>query len=407
MDTTEFDYEDLHGAGITVPSGQVARTAVWTTHLSDTERLTDMWAEDYLRDRLAQVPADSPWYGPLARHWARRAVQSARKRAHVWEDYAQALTDSMDAVALPGALMLSAIEYDRTATRPTSAQVIAASTRPMGRNGWSLKLEHDGTTLLHACGLPATRPDVWVKDLGTHVTRRDRVAYSGEDRYEQPQPCRYGVNGLQPSVEYTETGTAEYLTTVQHDGSRWYPRTERHPVVRRIYVPRLAETGRDIPNPWPRPGAPRFVRETVITMSLHSVRTDWETSPVADDGTRRGWRGHRRITWTAARRNAENRKRAARRAQRAQAGATAARGPVVGPWSMSGRSLPAAITRLDLGARVATVEGILRTAAAGATVDLGAVSVVVLDGSHVEHAGRAFPVREYARRFAIAEHLRG
>lgn len=395
MELTFSEVQDLRSAGVTIPTGKVVRSARWVTLLSDSDRLADLLAAEYVTARLDQVPADASYRSAIARHWTRRAVAWSREQVARWDAYADDLTAAQAPVMLPGQVVRWAANVEQTATRPTAAQVIAASTNPMGRSSWSLALEHLGTELLHAAGLPATRPDVWAVRHHTHVTRPDAVAYHGTARYTLPQPCRYGRSGHQPAVEYREDGTAELLTSSAR------ATLARRAVVVTEYAPRVV---REHPR---TPGTdPRFVDVWAVRESLVGRRTEYVIDRLADDGTRHGWRGHRRITWTAAPKRGRSAKRdAARskaRAKRTKVGATGTRGPVVGPWSMSARSLPVAITRRELADQVTALESILRTSAAGGRVTFGPVVVDVIDGSHVAYRDHAYPIREWARRAALA-----
>ncbi len=369
-----LDPKELEATGVSIPSGQVARTAQWVTLLSDTERHIDMVATEYLTSRLARVPADSTLRDPLARHWARRAVSSARVAVAAWEDHADALTARHERAALENGIP----PESSTHTAPLPAQVVAASVDPMGLHRWSLALEHAGTAWLHAFGLPATRPDVLPKGKFRHVCSSDRVAYRGVDRFEPAQPCRYGKSGHLPAVEFALPlvagwTLAEYLTKDMSAVSAvWHPAT----------LEERDELGR-----------------------LIGRRVEWSRVALPDNGTRVGWRGLRRITWeNAPRARGIDRKREARRgaARRERASVTTAtRGPAVGPWSMSDRSLPAAVTRLNLGDMVALLDATLR-AAQGQIFNLGTVEVSVIGPAEVRANDRTYPIREVARRAALA-----
>lgn len=231
-------------------------------------------------------------------------------------------------------------------TLPAANVRIAASCDPMSAHPWSLELEHLATQFLHAHGERGPRPDVWSRRHGSHVARPDRVAFRGVARYAPPQPCRYGKAGNEPAA-----------------------------------LGNLA---------------------TKVT-ELLTVRTGGEGR------TRVAWRGHRRFTLTLSERVSTERTeaRAKARKARAEVAAVGKRGPAVGPWALSPRSLPAAVERdLEVAALAERIEQVLRSAHAGDTFDLigadATVTVIDRGAATVEYSDTAWPIREWSRRAALA-----
>lgn len=353
---TQFDYGEAMQTGLRIPTGQVVRSAGWIYLLSDDDRLTDMLAAEWFTAHAAELPADVSSGSVQARWSARRAIRAARRQVDAWNVHAAEL-DTLRPVHGPTVPVDSVIEQPQTAT---ADMVIAASCNPMGQARWSLALEHAGTAMLKAHGLPATRPDVWSRRHGQHVTRPDRVAFRGTARYTLPQPVRYGRSGMQEAATFTD------------------PRTLHHHVVT------------DVPA-WQ-------------TFSVAELLTA-DASPDRTSDVRHGWRGHRRITWKVASRTTDRHPaRATARAARAATGATGKRGKAQGPWSLAVRSLPRAIARdTDAAARAAALESLLRTAAADGVLTFGTVTVTVVGNAEaIAHDGRAWPVREWCQRAALA-----
>jgi hypothetical protein len=238
----------------------------------------------------------------------------------------------------------------------TPAATLAASVDPMGAHRASLAIEHAATRFLAAHGEHLPRPDVWSRRHHAHVTRPDVVAFKGLPRYELPQPCRYGRTGAHAAVE---------------------------------------------------------TRRAVRLVGL-SDTPEWQTVDVAEylttlpgEGlTRQAWRGHRRITLTLrgkTRGAAEQATRAAAKAARAMVTGAGARGPAVDPFDRSAATLAAACKARNLSHVVTTLESIVRTSTDGATLTFGPVTVTVMGAAQVITAqGRAYPVREWARRAALA-----
>lgn len=231
-------------------------------------------------------------------------------------------------------------------TLPAAHVRIAASCDPMSAHPWSLELEHLATQFLHAHGERGPRPDVWSRRHGSHVARPDRVAFRGVARFALPQPCRYGKCGNEPAA-----------------------------------MGNLA---------------------TKVT-ELLTVRTGGEGR------TRVAWRGHRRFTLTLSERVSAERAeaRAKARKARAEVAAVGKRGPAVGPWALSPRSLPAAVERdLDVAALAERIEQVLRSAHAGDAFGLigadATVTVIDRGAATVEYADTAWPIREWSRRAALA-----
>lgn len=242
---------------------------------------------------------------------------------------------------------------------PDPNVVIGASLDPMARHPWSLRLEHAATAFLAAHGDHLPRPDVYVPKHGRYVTRADVVAFRGLPRYERPQPCRYGRTGNLPAVEHRDIVRQGQVT----DTTEWQAVT-------------VAE---------------------YLTTDLTFVHPT----------ERRGWRGHRRITWSLAPRKARGDgatlKRKARKAQRDAAGVTGKRGRAATPWAMSERSLPRAVITAGATERAAILEDVLRTSADGATVTFGDVRVTIMGAAQVvDDQHGAYPVREWCRRAALA-----
>ena len=229
---------------------------------------------------------------------------------------------------------------------PAANVRVAASCDPMSAHPWSLELEHLATQFLHAHGERGPRPDVWSRRHGSHVARPDRVAFRGVARYALPQPCRYGKVGNEPAaLGNLQTRVTELLT----------------------------------------------------------VRTGGEGH------TRVAWRGHRKFTFVLAARRSEEevQARVKARAERTAAKAVGKRGPARSPWSLSPRSLPAAIKRdVNVAALAERIEQVLRSAHAGDTFGLigadATVSVIDRGASEVMFSDTAWPIREWSQRAALA-----
>ena len=257
----------------------------------------------------------------------------------------------------------------REYVRPSSDQVIIASRNPMGIASWSLALEHAATQFLHAHGVRTTsRPDVWSRRHNTHLAMADPVAYKGQIRYASPQPCRYGKLSNEPAEA---TRDAVRLVDVS-DTPEWRP----------VSVTELLVT-------------PRYV---VVNGAL-----------VLNNGrVRKSWRGHRSIVVRLA--ESSQRKgaivRASKRAQAVSALKVGKRGPAVDPWNLSPRSLPAAVKRSEATADLALrLESIFRTSTYGASLTMSDGTTVTLTDvslSTAQYRDHAMPVRELARRAALA-----
>lgn len=243
---------------------------------------------------------------------------------------------------------------------PAANVRLAASRDPMAAHPWSLQLEHLATQYLHAHAERGPRPDVWSRRHGSHVARPDRVAFRGVARFALPQPCRYGKCGNEPAA-------------VTRDAVR------------------LADMS-DTPN-W----------STVPVTEYLTVRTG------GTGRTRVAWRGHRQITLTLSDRVSVERRasRSKARKARVEAAAVGKRGPAVGPWSLSPRSLPAAVKRDAAVASLADrIEQVLRSAHQGDSFDLigddATVTVIDRGASEVLFRDTAWPLRDWARRAALA-----
>lgn len=270
-----------------------------------------------------------------------------RLPVHEVEALVHRIADQCDAFEMPGADV-----------------VIATSLDPMAVTRWSLMLEHMGTEILHAYGMPATRPDVLPKGKARRVVRTDPVAHTGQVRYALPRACRYGAIGKLPGSEERTR-----VVTFTADG---------------------------------------------VPMTTHEALTELRTTLAkASDGSRRGWVGFRPYVFVPAPRKAGRKATARRKADRAaraeRNAATRAesgngsRGPAVTPWARSTRSLAAAVATAGASDVVTYAESILRTSADGASVTLGPCTVVVhLQAEVVDHGGRAYPIREWCRRAALA-----
>lgn len=239
-------------------------------------------------------------------------------------------------------------------------QVIATSCEPMGAHPWSLAREHLGTQFLHAHAERGPRPDVWSRRHGSHVARPDRVAFRGVARFALPQPCRYGRCGNEPAA-------------ITRDAVR------------------LVDVS-DVPN-W----------QAVAVTELLTVRTGGEGR------TRVAWRGHRQITLTLSERVSAERAalRSKARKARVEVAAVGKRGPAVGPWYLSPRSLPAAVKRdVKVASLADRIEQVLRSAHQGDTFDLigddATVTVIDRGASEVLFRDTAWPLRDWARRAALA-----
>ena len=360
LDTPE-ERAALARTGVTIPSGQVARTARWVYNYGPHDALVDYLARGWFESRLPLVPADTSIVsGDLAarlcRSLARTAVRRAAGLAHDYEQHADSLSAAYSAVAP----MCDRPTLAETLARPTDRQVMHASANPMGAHGWSLALEHAGTALLAHAGLPSTRPDVWVRAKRTHVTRPDSVAFRGTARYQRPAPCRYGKSGLQAAIEYRP----DWQFAVSAAGE--------------VSV---------VAGPW--------------SIAEHLTALARRDTP--DNGTRYGFRGHRLITWQASTRMSQARKTERAAARLARPAASATRGPKVGPWSMTERAARRAVDARNLTALVGSIESAIRLAN-GPDVTFADGTSVRIDGPSqvIDTTGRAFPVREYARRLALA-----
>lgn len=244
---------------------------------------------------------------------------------------------------------------------PTSAAVWQASIEPQRGHRWSLALEAAGTYLLHNAGQSAERPDVWSKRHRRFLAKPDRSAFKGTARYVLPQPCRYGA----------QRGHAAWVESPS-----------------RIWQAGAA-------------GVEPLMVQAGLTMLGGPVGTR--------AATRQAWRGHQRVTLVIGKRAraAQQRKRQAEsaetRAARLERGAVGKRGPARSPWSLAPRSLPAAAA--PVADQVATLEGVLRTSTDGAVITFAdGTSVTVLGAAqvHDDKRGRAYPVREWSRRAALA-----
>lgn len=388
---SETERADLARIGVSVPTGVMVKSARWGFQYGARDELIDLLARDWFVGKVALLPADvTPFSGDLAarlcRSVARTAVARATKLATDWEAYADLLTARANVVAP----MVNRPTLAETMVPATERQIMFASSNPMGYARWSMALEHEGSGLLRAMNLPATRPDVWNAAKRTHVARPDSVAYRGQTRFARPTPCRYGKSGHQAAVEYVEANVwavtgdaeisaradtwshAELLTMLTRN------RTARYPVA--------IEARDDIGK-------------------LISRRTEYCSVKLPDNGLRRGFRGHRAIEWATAPRVSRKRStaRVAARAARSAVGATSARGRSVGPWSIAERSLPRAIAARDLTATVTAIETMIRMATDHmVTFPNGTVVTISGPSQVVTATGRAYPVREYSRRAALA-----
>jgi hypothetical protein len=381
-----MDIQELEQAGVTVRTGMVVRSAEWVYLMSDDDRLVDLLARDAMTARMATMAADTAATDTAARWAASRAVQSARKTVAEWNAYAAEIDAAMPVHGPVVPVAFFAPDLDQAGTA-TAAQVMAATTDPMGRADWSLRLEHAGTGILRANGLPATRPDVWSRRHGQHVTRPDRVAFRGVARYVIPQPVRYGRSGREDAVTYRPPVVLHHHVVSDVPAWQLFTRADLLTTSRRPVGPMVATVTDDRDN----------------TGRLVGRRVTWERAKVRDDGRRHGWRGHTHTTWTVAVRG-DGYARAAARAERATAGAIGKRGAARGPWSLAARSLPRAMARDTVAAdRARTLESILRTAASDAVLTFGTVTVTVVGNAEaIAHDGRAWPVREWTQRAALA-----
>lgn len=307
--------------------------------------------------RLARVKGDIS-RGAIVGARARRALRIAEHAVTVAER--QTNTTNYAADEGDGSCIDPLLDYATRAAadsfaRPTSDQVIVASCNPMGATSWSLHLENMATRLLHAHGIrTAPRPDVWSKRHGTHLATADRVAFKGTARYALPQPCRYGALGNEPA----ELGNLETRAT-----------------------------------------------ELLTTPSRHLVAGQW----VANTGkVRTAFRGHRKVLVSLA--ETSQRKsatvRALKRAAAVAGSKVGKRGPAVGPWNLSPRSLPVAIKRdLAIAAMAERIEAVMRTSCFGASLTFSDGMVAMMSDVSLSTCvvrDVAMPVRELSRRAALA-----
>lgn len=216
-------------------------------------------------------------------------------------------------------------------------------------------------------------PDTWsVRDRRYH-SRADRVAFKGLPRFALPSPVRYERAVTDRTAR---EGNRDMLTT----RAAWHTYCQCGHARAALPVARAA----------------RFLRATGHTAAaaravrkVRAHRSRCHCAPV-------GWVGHTRTVFALTVRA----NRAATATARAATGATGTRGTARTPWTLSARSLPRAAERVA--PVVTALESILRTAAIGATLTLGTVTVTVLDGATVTYGDRTYPVREWARRAALA-----
>lgn len=392
QDVSETERADLARIGVSVPTGIAVKGSRWIFTMGDRDRLIDVLARDWFVGKVALLPADvSPvatgdLAARLCRSLARTAVARAIRLADDWASYADVLTARHNAVGP----MFDRPTLVETLAPATPRQVMHASVNPMGYARWSMGLEHAGSQLLRAMNLPASRPDVWNAARRTHVARPDSVAYRGQARFVRPAPCRYGKNGLQAACEYVPATIwqADSQGDVTARADTW-SHAELLTAMGRQATARHAVT----------------LEERDSQGRLIGRRTAYGTVRLPDDGTRRGWRGHRAVTWQAAPRQSSARTlaRQAARAARATAGATAARGPAVGPWSASTHNLARVVRTRGLEAAVTALEAALRAANDHSLVTFADGTQVTISGPGEVLAGdRAYGVREYARRAALA-----
>jgi len=327
--------------GHSIRTAQVLRTATWETLPGAALRKSTTLPRSFTRGR-----SGNRWT-----HTALSIGQAGNALQSFANEYAPTAAERRMARVMHGRTL---------AAFPAANVVIGASVDPMARHPWSLALEHAGTAFLALHGEHATRPDVWSVRHGRFVPRPDDVAFRGTVRYELPRSARYGRNGAQMAAE---SHTAVLLNDVS-----------------------------DVPS-W-------------STWTVTELLTTDRSTNGGTGRDRRGWRGHRRIVWQIADRNAtrdaaRSARRAVRRAARAAAVGTT-RGKAVGPWALAAASVPRRITTDAQRTNVAALENLLRTSAAGAQVTFGPVTVDVLDGATVAMDGRAFPIREWARRATLA-----
>jgi hypothetical protein len=294
---------------------------------------------------LASLTTDSVYVEPRWDYLPQRGVVSVMHKRRTAQEVCDAVAAWAD-------------EWANVAPM-TGAATLAASVDPMGAHRASLALEHAATQLLACYGDKLPRPDVWSRRHHAHVARPDVVAFRGLPRYELPQPCRYGRTGLHAA---SETRQAVRLVNVS-DTPEW---------------------------------AHVAVQELLTTLPGTGL-------------TRQAWRGHRRVTLALAGRRQGAGVRAARAAAAAarqahrQAQGAGKRGKAVSPDDMATASLPRAIAARGLADVVAALEARVRLAADGQALTFGSVSVSVLGAAQVmTGAGRAYPVREWARRAALA-----
>lgn len=392
QDVSETERADLARIGVSVPTGIAVKGSRWIFTMGDRDRLVDVLAADWFTGKVSLLPADvSPvatgdLAARLCRAMARTAVQRAIRLADDWATYADELTARHNTVGP----MFDRPMLVETLAPPTARQIIHASTNPMGYARWSMGLEHAGSQLLRAVNLPASRPDVWNAAKRTHVARPDSVAYRGQARFARPAPCRYGKNGLQPAVEYVPAFVwqADSAGEISPTADRWSHAELLTSIARVRTFRRAVElTTRDDDG------------------RLIGRRTEFVTYPTQDDGSRFGFRGHRAISWQAAPRVSARRTaaRTAARTARKLAGVTTSRGPAVGPWSASTHNLPRAIAARSLADVVTGIEQAIRSAADHTVVTFADGTTVTTSGPGEVLAGdRAYGVREYARRAALA-----
>jgi hypothetical protein len=376
--------EQLRAMGVHIPTGAVARSASWDTYLTGDERLADMLAAEWMAERVARIPAGAPRADYV--RVAESAVRIGRKRAQDWSEYAAEVSGlaienaqwiptadmAMRALDIPAAGRAARLA-GTAEDWPTAERVMAASYAPMSAPRWSMRLEHAGSQYLQMFDTPSTRPDVWSRRHGSHVARPDRVAFKGVARYELPQPCQYGRCGAQPAAMIGAPAVRV------DDAPGWGVMFDDADAME-----------------W------RTWQVVELLTMTHREATKWNRN--TGEGTAftyRGWRGHRAIEWETTPR--KSRKRAAAKVKRAQAGAVGKRGPAVGPWSLAPRSLPAAVASRGVAEQVVAIEALLRSASPLDLIAIGAVSVSVTGPAEViDASGRAYPIREWARRAALS-----
>lgn len=308
--------------------------------------------------------------------WEYLAVTPGKTRAIVTRrNSAQVVRSGSVSLAERLARVVEGVEYQNVVC-VNEATYLRSLVDPGGYNSGGLDLARRSNAFLASHGESMRTGDDWNRTHMRTQSSPDRVAFRGEQRWVSGAPCRYQHGAKKVRGEDGKMRLVPNLSKVeQSDDGRFELRTSLYCSIHRNKVLRDGNGT-----------ARRDLSGKLVYQSCVCERT--------------GWIGHRFVTFPPAARSVVKQAEQ-RNADRQQAETSTRKGPHTTSWALSTHNLARASKRVFR--QALAIENVARKLAQGevATFDNGQ-QVTLLGDCSVISRDRAFPVREWARRAALA-----